>query len=96
MPPISTSTTFKQPAPAQPVKFEYSRSGNPTRAVLETALAKLDNAEYGLCFASGLGANTSITHLLKSGDHILCCDDVYGGTNRYFSKVCSKSYQLFY
>lgn len=71
-------------------QFEYGRSGNPTRNVLERCLASLDNAKYALTFSSGLGAGTIITQLLNSGDHIVSCDDVYGGTNRFFSKVASR------
>jgi len=67
--------------------YEYARSGNPSRSVLEACLASLDGAKYGLCFASGLGATTSLVHLLKAGDHMISVDDVYGGTYRYFSKV---------
>lgn len=85
VPPISTSTTYKQKTPANPISFEYSRSGNPGRRVLESCLAALENAKFGLTFSSGLGATTALLFLLKSGDNILCCDDVYGGTNRLFS-----------
>lgn len=87
VPPIVTSTTFKQFGPADFKTFEYGRSGNPTRQVLEKCLAGLDNGKYALTFASGLGATTAITQLLSTGDHILCADDVYGGTNRLFNKV---------
>lgn len=67
--------------------YEYGRSGNPSRDVLEACLASLDGAKYGLCFGSGLGATTAIVHLLNSGDHIVSVDDLYGGTYRYFNKV---------
>eukprot|EP00071_Canis_lupus_P042782 XP_022276339.1 cystathionine gamma-lyase isoform X2 [Canis lupus familiaris] len=70
--------------------FEYSRSGNPTRNCLEKAVAALDGAKYSLAFASGLAATVTITHLLKAGDQIICMDDVYGGTNRYFRQVASE------
>lgn len=70
--------------------YEYSRSGNPTRDVLEKCLASLDNGKYGLAFCSGLGTTTIITQLLSAGDHIISCDDVYGGTNRLFSKITSR------
>ncbi|KOB76602.1 Cystathionine gamma-lyase [Operophtera brumata] len=82
VPPIVTSTTFKQPAPAEHTGFEYGRSGNPTRNTLEECLAALDNGKYGLTFASGLGATTTIVSLLSNGDHIVSSDDLYGGTNR--------------
>lgn len=68
-------------------QYEYGRSGNPTRGVLETCLAKLDGGKHGLAFASGLGATTAITQMLSSGDNILSADDIYGGTNRLFSKI---------
>ncbi|XP_065410107.1 cystathionine gamma-lyase isoform X1 [Chrysemys picta bellii] len=70
--------------------FEYSRSGNPTRNCLEKAVAALDGAKYCLAYASGLAATMNIAHLLKMGDTVICMDDVYGGTNRYFRKVASK------
>ncbi|XP_060629704.2 cystathionine gamma-lyase [Anolis sagrei] len=89
VPPISLSTTFKQHAPGQHSGFEYSRCGNPTRDCLEKAVAALDGAKYCLAYASGLAATLNIAHLLKAGDTIVCTDDVYGGTNRYFSKMAS-------
>ncbi|XP_038601870.1 cystathionine gamma-lyase [Tachyglossus aculeatus] len=87
VPPICLATTFKQLAPGQHLGFEYSRSGNPTRNCLEKAVAALDGAKYSLAFASGLAATVNITHLLKTGDQIICMDDVYGGTNRYFRRI---------
>lgn len=53
-------------------------------------MAALDGGKYGLCFSSGLGAINVIMQLLQSGDHVICIDDVYGGTNRYFKKIASK------
>lgn len=90
VPPISLSTTFKQDAPADFRKYEYGRSGNPTRDVLEACLASLDGAKHAMTFSSGLAACTALTHLLSAGDHIVSMDDVYGGTNRYFRKVASR------
>jgi len=90
VPHISLSTTFKQDAPADFRKYEYGRSGNPTRDVLEACLASLDGAKHAMTFASGLAACTALTHLLSAGDHIVSMDDVYGGTNRYFRKVASR------
>ncbi|KAH8263200.1 hypothetical protein KR044_005804 [Drosophila immigrans] len=87
IPPISLSTTFKQDAPGEHRGFEYSRSGNPTRSVLEKCFAALDNAKYGLTFSSGLGATTAVLTMLNSGDHIIMGDDVYGGTNRLIRQV---------
>ena len=90
VPPISLSTTFKQTSPANPTLYEYSRSGNPTRDVLERCLASLDNAKYAATFASGLAACSVIVNLLSAGDHIVSMDDIYGGTNRFFRKVASR------
>ncbi|ETN59372.1 cystathionine beta-lyase [Anopheles darlingi] len=84
------STTFKQSGPAQHAGFEYGRSGNPTRDVLERCLASLDNGKFGLTFASGLGATTTVITMLKSGDHVVAGDDLYGGTNRLLRNVAMK------
>ncbi len=73
-----------------PFRYEYSRSGNPTRNSLEKCLASLDGAKHCMAFSSGLGATTALTHLLSAGDHMISHDDVYGGTNRYFRKVASR------
>ncbi|KAJ9580196.1 hypothetical protein L9F63_004139 [Diploptera punctata] len=90
VPPITLATTFKQDAPAQHRGYEYGRSGNPSRSVLEECLASLDNAKYGMCFSSGLGASTAIIHIFNAGDHMISVDDLYGGTYRYFSKVAAR------
>lgn len=90
VPPISLSTTFKQRAPGEHCGFEYSRCGNPTRDCLEKAVAALDGAKYCLAYASGLAATLNIVHMLKAGDTIICTDDVYGGTNRYFRNIASE------
>jgi len=87
VPPISLSTTFQQPAPGEHLGYEYARSGNPTRLALEECLAALDDAKYGLCFASGLAATTTVCHMLESGQHVISMNDVYGGTNRLFRKI---------
>ncbi|XP_029041703.1 putative cystathionine gamma-lyase 2 [Osmia bicornis bicornis] len=89
IPPIILSTTFQQDAPGEHRGFEYGRSGNPTRNVLETCLATLENGKYGFVFSSGLGANTVLCSLLKAGDHIISGDDIYGGTNRFFQRCLS-------
>ncbi|XP_076278373.1 cystathionine gamma-lyase [Lasioglossum baleicum] len=86
VPPLVMSTTFRQDGPAQHRGYEYGRSGNPTRNVLETCLAALENGKHGFAFASGLGATTVLCSLLKSGDHLLSGDDIYGGTNRLFRR----------
>ncbi|XP_046423075.1 cystathionine gamma-lyase [Neodiprion fabricii] len=90
IPPLVMSTTFRQDGPAQHRGFEYGRSGNPTRNVLEACLASIEDAKHAVVFSSGLGATTAITSLLQVGDHIVCGDDVYGGTNRFFQKCASR------
>lgn len=86
--PIYQTTTFEQEDVGKHKGFEYSRSGNPTRRALEGCLADLEGGAYGFCFSSGLGALTTLSMaLFKPGDHILCGDDVYGGTYRFFDKV---------
>uniref|UniRef100_A0A673N2A3 Cystathionine gamma-lyase n=1 Tax=Sinocyclocheilus rhinocerous TaxID=307959 RepID=A0A673N2A3_9TELE len=90
VPPISLSTTFKQHGPGKHAGFDYSRCGNPTRSCLERAVAALDGAQYCLALSSGMAATLTITHLLKAGDGILCMNEVYGGTNEYFSKIAAE------
>lgn len=90
VPPISMATTFKQDSPGVYQGYEYSRSGNPTRTCFEKCVAALEAGKHALATSSGLGATLLLTHLLKSGDHIVCGDDVYGGTNRYFQRVATK------
>jgi cystathionine gamma-synthase/cystathionine gamma-lyase len=87
MPSVVLSTTFAQPEPGAPVRFDYSRSGNPTRASLEVCLAALERGEHGLCFGSGSAAAATLLHTLSPGDHVVCGDDVYGGTYRLFVRV---------
>ncbi|XP_039295541.1 putative cystathionine gamma-lyase 2 isoform X2 [Nilaparvata lugens] len=89
VPPICLASTYKQAEPGV-AKFDYSRSGNPNRDLLEQCLASLDSAKYGLCFSSGLGTLTAVMSLLESGDHVLCVDDLYGGTFRYFKHIASR------
>lgn len=89
MTPIYTTTTFEVEEPGFAV-YDYSRSGNPTRTELEKYLANIESAKYGLAFSSGLGAVTTASFLLKAGQHILCSDDVYGGTFRLFSKCLDR------
>eukprot|EP00761_Pharyngomonas_kirbyi_P011672 gb/GECH01011698.1/.p1 GENE.gb/GECH01011698.1/~~gb/GECH01011698.1/.p1 ORF type:complete len:394 (+),score=83.69 gb/GECH01011698.1/:1-1182(+) len=93
--PISLSTTFAQTSPGvkYPGGYEYSRSGNPTRDALQGCIAKLENATHGFAFSSGLGCNTTIMHMLKAGDHVVCMDDLYGGSARYFSR-CASNFDL--
>lgn len=87
MTPVYMTSTFVQSAPAEHQGYEYSRSGNPTRTALEENLAALEGGKYGLSFGSGLAAENTLLHILKSGDHIVTARDVYGGTFRLFDKV---------
>jgi cystathionine gamma-synthase len=89
VPPVSLSTTFAQEAVGKHLGFEYSRSGNPTRAALERCIASLEDAAHGLAFASGLAAEDCILRLLSSGDHLVMPSDAYGGTYRLISRVWS-------
>src|SRR5690606_18465650 len=87
MTPIVLASTFAQESPGVHQGFEYARTGNPTRNTLERCLAALEGARHGLCFASGCAAMTTLRHTLKPGDHIVCSDDVYGGSYRILDKV---------
>ena len=90
--PIHLSTTFARRDPEVPTKgYEYTRTSNPTRDALEKKLASLEEGRFGLAFASGLAAETSLLlALLKKGDTILASDDLYGGTRRIFESVIKK------
>lgn len=90
--PIHLASTFARKEVDKPTGgYEYSRTLNPTRNSLETRLAALENAKYGLAFASGLAAETTIVlSLLKKGDHVLAFDDLYGGTRRLFDQTLSR------
>ena len=90
VPPIYQTSTFAQSAPAEHKGYEYARTGNPTRAALETAVASLEEGTYGLAFASGMAAITTVAYLLRPGDHVLLPDDVYGGTYRLFVRVLQR------
>jgi cystathionine beta-lyase/cystathionine gamma-synthase len=86
--PIYATSTYTQRAPGEHKGYEYSRSGNPTRTALETALAALEEGERGLAFASGLAATTSVfAALLRPGDEVAASADLYGGTYRLLDKV---------
>jgi cystathionine gamma-lyase len=87
MTPIYASSTFVQEAPGIHRGYEYSRTGNPTRTALEQCLAALEAGTHGLAFASGSAAHATALHLLSPGDHVVCGDDVYGGTYRLFENV---------
>jgi cystathionine beta-lyase len=85
--PIYQTATFRQDSATSFGDFDYTRSGNPTRAVLETQLALLESGTRAFCFSTGLAAITAVTRLLKPGEQILACDDLYGGTYRLFSRI---------
>ena len=86
--PIFQTSTFVQKSPGVIVEdYDYSRAANPTRTALEANLAALEGGKYGICFSSGLASIAAVIHLLKSGDHVILNDDVYGGTFRLFDKV---------
>ncbi|MFB6290311.1 MAG: PLP-dependent aspartate aminotransferase family protein [Candidatus Bipolaricaulia bacterium] len=87
--PINLSTTFrKEGIDRLDEGYVYSRSGNPTRGLLEEKLASLEKADFGLAFSSGMAAETNVLlSLLGQGDHVLACDDLYGGTKRLFNEV---------
>jgi cystathionine gamma-lyase len=87
MTPIYLTSTYVQEAPGKHQGYEYSRTQNPTRTALEANLAALEEGRFGLAFASGMAAEATILQLLKSGDHIVCCQDLYGGTYRLMSRV---------
>jgi cystathionine beta-lyase/cystathionine gamma-synthase len=92
IPPIYQTSTYAQEAVGQHKGYEYSRTGNPTRAALETCLAALEGygaqrPTYGLAFASGMAATDTLLRLVAPGEHVLAGDDVYGGTYRLFDKV---------
>ena len=92
IPPIYQTSTYAQEEVGVHKGFEYSRTGNPTRAALETCLAELEGAgmdqpTYGLAFASGMAATDILLRLVRPGDHVLTGNDVYGGTYRLFERV---------
>jgi cystathionine gamma-lyase len=90
MTPIFQTSTYVQESPGKHKGYDYSRTHNPTRTALEKNIASLEEGKYGLAFSSGMSAITAITHMLSAGDHIICSDDVYGGTFRLFDKVLKK------
>lgn len=87
MVPIYQTSTFAQSSPGKHTGYEYARTGNPTRTAYEACVASLENGKYALAFSSGLATIDTLLHTLKSGDHVICSDDVYGGTFRLFDKV---------
>ena len=86
MPPIHLSSTFKQKSPGE-FKYEYARTNNPTREILEKLLKEIEEGEFAYAFSSGMAAINTLTDALDKNFHIICSDDVYGGTRRIFDKV---------
>ncbi len=87
MVPVYLTSTYAQRAPGLHKGFDYSRTANPTRQALERNLAALEGARHALAFSSGMGATNTVLNLLAAGDHVVCGNDVYGGTYRILTKV---------
>ncbi|HYU92963.1 MAG TPA: cystathionine gamma-synthase [Actinomycetota bacterium] len=85
--PIYQTSTYAQPEVGKPKRFDYARSGNPTREALETVIASLEGGRHGLCFASGMAAEATLLLTLRPDDHVLLSNDVYGGTYRLLARV---------
>ncbi len=90
IPPIYETSTYVLEAVGKDKGFDYTRSTNPTRQVLEENLAAIENGAHGICFSSGMAAVDSMTKLLSAGDHVVTSDDVYGGVSRHFNKVLTR------
>jgi len=91
VPPIHLASTFRQPGAGVWGEYDYSRSGNPTRAALQKTLASLEGGCGALAFSSGMAAIHAVSMLLSSGDHILAGSDLYGGAYRLFHQICDRS-----
>jgi cystathionine beta-lyase len=87
VPPIYQTATFEQPTATEFGDFDYTRSGNPTRSLLEEQLASLEDAKYASAFASGMAALTALTRIVRSGEEIIAGDDLYGGTVRLLERI---------
>ncbi|MDR3173595.1 MAG: aminotransferase class I/II-fold pyridoxal phosphate-dependent enzyme, partial [Treponema sp.] len=88
--PIYQSATFRHPGLYQSTGFDYSRGINPTRSELESTLALAESGKYGLAFATGMGAISSLIKLYKPGDHLIVSEDLYGGTYRLFTEYYAR------
>ncbi|KAF2925449.1 cystathionine beta-lyase, chloroplastic isoform X1 [Oryza sativa Japonica Group] len=88
--PLYQTATFKQPSATDNGPYDYTRSGNPTRDVLQSLMAKLEKADQAFCFTSGMAALAAVTHLLKSGQEIVAGEDIYGGSDRLLSQVAPR------
>lgn len=89
-PPLYQTATFEQPTATTFGPYDYTRSGNPTRTLLEGQIAELEGAERALAFTSGMAALTAVTRLVRAGDRVLSGDDIYGGTSRLLAQVLPK------
>jgi cystathionine beta-lyase/cystathionine gamma-synthase len=87
IPPIYQTSTYVQEGVAHHKGYDYSRVANPTRTALQSCLASLEGAEYGAAYASGIGATTTLMHLVSPGERVVAVDDVYGGVYRMFAQV---------
>ncbi|NJN50468.1 MAG: PLP-dependent transferase [Gammaproteobacteria bacterium] len=90
MTPLYLTSTFVQSAPGVHLGYDYSRSGNPTRRAYERCVANLEGARFGFAVASGCVGTATIVHLLSAGDHVVACDDMYGGSYRLFEQVFAR------
>ncbi|HUT50103.1 MAG TPA: PLP-dependent aspartate aminotransferase family protein [Alphaproteobacteria bacterium] len=90
VPPIYATATYVLPEVGRDLGYDYTRSSNPTRAVLEANLAAIEGGKHATAFSSGMAAVDSCLKLLSAGDHVVCSDDVYGGVSRHFNKVLAR------
>lgn len=90
MTPVYFTSTYVQEAPDKHKGYDYARTVHPTRNALQANLAALEGGAYGLCFASGMAATSTVIEMLEAGDHVLCGNDLYGGTYRVFTKVFAR------
>jgi cystathionine beta-lyase/cystathionine gamma-synthase len=87
LPPLYQTATYVLEEVGRDKGFDYTRSANPTRQVMEEMLATIDGGKYGVAYASGMAAVDSCMKLLRAGDHVVCSDDVYGGVSRHFNQI---------
>lgn len=90
VPPLYQSATYVLPEVGRDLGFDYTRSANPTRQLMEAQLAAVEGVRYGRAYASGMSAVDAVFRLLEAGDHIVCSDDVYGGVSRLFNRVLAQ------
>jgi len=97
IPPLSLTSTFAQESPGKPKQgYEYARTNNPTRKAYEECVAACEGGKFGIAFASGSAATTTLMAMFKPGDHVITVDDVYGGTNRFFKRVSTPAQGIKY